>query len=108
MKRVLYPSLFGVRFPWGSGSFVGAASCRDLPRSGVNAVSRGKMPLPQKTKNRFAKGIEVRVGSRRRFLGWLGGIAAGTLAFPWLPRRGRALEPSLKEAAFYRRSNEDA
>ena len=49
----------------------------------------------------------VWVGSRRRFLGWLGGIAAGSLALPWLPRRGQPVEPSLKEAAFYRRSDRD-
>ena len=46
-------------------------------------------------------------GSRRRFLGWLGGFAAGSLAMSWLYRLGRSVEPSLKEAAFYRRSDRD-
>jgi hypothetical protein len=46
-------------------------------------------------------------GSRRRFLGWMGGIAAGSLALPWLPRRGAAPDRSMKEAEFYRPSDRE-
>ena len=46
------------------------------------------------------------VGSRRRFLGWLGVLGVG-VPLKWLPRRGESGGRSMKEAEFYRRTDED-
>jgi hypothetical protein len=43
-----------------------------------------------------------RTDERRRFLGLLGGAGVLGLSFPFLPRRKRPAELSLKEADFYR------
>jgi len=43
-------------------------------------------------------------GSRRRFLAWVGALAAGGVMLPQLRRRREDGDLSLKEAEFYRRA----
>ena len=64
---------------------------------GVRAVRPGSLDMSDQAATKLF------AGSRRRFLGLIGGVVAGVFAMPWL-RRLRQPPLSQKEAAFYHKA----